>query len=128
MSQRRGIAGPAMFIVVAQLCLLVHFEPVHGVTYLVNGGAGWNSNQNVSNWPNGKHFKAGDKLVFNYDKSLHDVAVVNQDGYNSCKTPAGSKVFHTGLDAITLPKGQNYFISDFPGDCDSGMKITVNAE
>ncbi|XP_059630300.1 basic blue protein-like [Cornus florida] len=125
MSQGRGSAGPAMFIVVALLCLVVQFEAVHGATFIVGGSGGWTFN--LSNWPNGKRFRAGDILVFNYNPTFHNVVAVNRGGYSGCSTPAGAKVFQTGKDRIRLDKGQNYFICNFPGHCQSGMKIAVNA-
>ncbi|XP_059629930.1 basic blue protein-like [Cornus florida] len=143
--------GGAMLIVVALLSLVAHFEPVHGANFTVGDKGGWTFN--VSGWPNGKSFKAGDilgkffffYLVFLlkyhffsvyvtpmyqliYDRAHHDVIVVNQDDYNSCKTSLDSPAFQTGDDHIPLAKGHNYFISNFPGDCVAGVKIAVNAK
>uniref|UniRef100_A0A5B7BFG8 Basic blue protein n=1 Tax=Davidia involucrata TaxID=16924 RepID=A0A5B7BFG8_DAVIN len=126
MSQGRGSAGPTTVIVVALLvCLSVHIEPVHGATYIVGGSGGWTLN--LSSWPKGKSFRAGDVLVFNYDSTVHNVVAVNRGGYNGCTTPAGAKVYQTGKDQIKLVKGQNYFICNSPGHCESGMKIAVTA-
>ncbi|XP_059629927.1 chemocyanin-like [Cornus florida] len=115
----------SMLIVVALLSLVVHLEPVHGANFTVGDKGGWTFN--VSGWPNGKSFKAGDILEFIYDRAHHDVIVVNQNDYNSCKTSLDSPAFQTGDDHIPLAKGHNYFISNFPGDCAAGVKIAVNA-
>lgn len=65
--------------------------------------------------------------VFNYDSTTHNVVAVDRSGYNSCKTPGGAKVFSSGKDQIKLARGQNYFICNYPGHCESGMKVAINA-
>lgn len=65
--------------------------------------------------------------VFNYATGVHNVVAVNKAGYKTCKTPKGAKVYQTGKDQIKLAKGLNFFICNFPGHCESGMKIAVNA-
>ncbi|XP_062079528.1 basic blue protein-like [Humulus lupulus] len=107
------------------LVLIGHSELVRAATYTVGGSRGWTFN--VSRWPKGKHFKAGDTLVFIYDKRAHNVVAVNNAGYKSCMTPKGSKVFRSGKDRIKLKKGPNFFICNLPQHCKSGMKIAVTA-
>ncbi|KAE8687075.1 Basic blue protein [Hibiscus syriacus] len=122
MVQGRGSAIAAA----ALLCLLcVHLELAQAATYTVGGTGGWTFNS-VS-WTKGKRFKAGDTLVFDYNPSLHNVVAVNKAGYNSCTTPKGAKVYRSGKDRIKLTKGQNYFICNVVGHCQSGMKIAVTA-
>ncbi|KAG2705280.1 hypothetical protein I3760_05G044300 [Carya illinoinensis] len=118
--------GSAM-VVTMLLCmlLLLHSEMAHAATYTVGGPGGWTFN--VSGWPRGKRFRAGDILVFNYSPAAHNVVAVNKVGYNTCTAPRGSKVYQTGKDRIKLVKGQNIFICTFTGHCQSGMKIAVNA-
>lgn len=55
------------------------------------------------------------------------MVVVNKSGYDSCVAPKGSKVYTSGADRITLAKGGNYFLCGFPGHCNLGQKIAVNA-
>ncbi|GMI70576.1 plantacyanin [Hibiscus trionum] len=108
------------------LCLLLlHFEPAQSATFTVGGSDGWTFN--VADWPKGKRFRAGDTLVFNYDPSIHDVVAVNRAGYNSCKAQKGAKVLSSGKDQIKLGKGQNFFICNYIGHCQGGMKIAVVA-
>lgn len=59
MSQGRGSAVLATTIM---LCLVVlfHFEVAESASYVVGGRGGWTFN--VSGWPKGKKFKAGDTL------------------------------------------------------------------
>ncbi|XP_058735780.1 basic blue protein-like [Vicia villosa] len=108
------------------LCFFVlNSELAHAVTYTVGGKGGWTFN--TVGWPNGKRFRAGDTLVFNYSPSAHNVVAVNKAAYDGCSTPRGAKVYRSGKDQIRLARGQNYFICNFPGHCQSGMKIAVNA-
>ncbi|XP_020207640.1 basic blue protein [Cajanus cajan] len=127
MSQGRGSASlPRLVVtVVSLLCVLVLVEHANAAIYSVGGSGGWTFNTNT--WPNGKRFRAGDVLVFNYDSTAHNVVAVDRNGYNSCKTPSGAKVFRTGNDQIKLARGQNYFICNYPGHCESGMKVSINA-
>ncbi|KAK2384498.1 hypothetical protein P8452_39373 [Trifolium repens] len=115
--------GSALVLLVCFFVL--HSELAHAVTYTVGGAGGWTFN--TVGWPQGKRFRAGDTLVFNYSPRAHNVVAVNKGGYDSCKTPAGSKVFRSGKDQIRLARGQNYFICNFVGHCESGMKIAINA-
>ena len=108
------------------LCFLVlHSEMARAATYTVGGAGGWTFN--TVGWPNGKRFRAGDTLVFNYNPAAHNVVVVDKAGYDNCRAARGAKVYRTGKDQIRLARGQNYFICSFAGHCQSAMKIAVNA-
>ncbi|CBI23866.3 hypothetical protein VitviT2T_018583 [Vitis vinifera] len=117
--------GSAVVAIVLVLCLVLPCDMVDAATFTVGGASGWAFN--AVGWPKGKRFKAGDVLVFNYSPSAHNVVAVNKAGYNGCTTPRGSKVYQTGKDQIKLVKGANYFLCNFPGHCQSGMKIAVTA-
>lgn len=66
--------------------------------------------------------------MFNYNSGIHNVVAVDRGGYANCKTsPADAKVYKTGKDQIKLVKWQNFFICNFPGHCESGMKIAITA-
>ncbi|OWM84924.1 hypothetical protein CDL15_Pgr027711 [Punica granatum] len=122
MSQGRGSAMAVSLL----LCLLVlHSDPAHAATYPVGDARGWSFDS--AGWSGGKRFKAGDILVFNYNPTRHNVVAVPKGSYDSCKTPRGAKVYQTGNDKIKLVRGQNYFICNFPGHCESGMKIAITA-
>ncbi|XVF32221.1 hypothetical protein REPUB_Repub17cG0062700 [Reevesia pubescens] len=107
------------------LLLLFQFEITEAKTFTVGETSGWSFN--VQSWAKGKMFKAGDALVLSYDPTLHNVAVVDMDGYNNCSASPSSKVYSSGNDAIKLSKGRNYFICSIPGHCDGGLKIAVDA-
>ncbi|GMN50337.1 hypothetical protein TIFTF001_019502 [Ficus carica] len=108
------------------LCVLfLPFVTAKATTHLVGDSSGWTFN--VESWTNGKKFKAGDILVFNYDTSLHNVAVVDASGYKTCTSSPGAQTYSSGKDQVKLSKGQNYFICAIPGHCDGGVKISINA-
>ncbi|CAJ1938276.1 unnamed protein product [Sphenostylis stenocarpa] len=117
--------GSAMVLVLSLCFLVLHSEMAHAATYYVGDSGGWTFN--TIGWPKGKRFRAGDTLVFNYNPGAHNVVVVNQGGYGSCKTPKGARVYRSGKDQIRLSRGQNYFICNYVGHCESGMKIAINA-
>ncbi|NP_001265957.1 basic blue protein-like precursor [Cicer arietinum] len=118
--------GRGSALVVLLVCFLViHSELAQAAIYTVGGAGGWTFNTIA--WPNGKNFKAGDTLVFNYSPGAHNVVAVSKAGYGSCKTPRGAKVYRSGKDQIRLARGQNYFICNYVGHCESGMKIAINA-
>ncbi|CAL0319455.1 unnamed protein product [Lupinus luteus] len=127
MSQGRGSASLTMSMVTLMtiVCMLVLLEHANAATYNVGGPGGWT--YNTASWPKGKSFRAGDLLIFNYDSTSHNVVAVDRTGYNSCKTPGGAKVFTSGKDQIRLAKGVNYFICNYPGHCESGMKVAITA-
>ncbi|KAL6339320.1 hypothetical protein AAG906_028045 [Vitis piasezkii] len=106
--------------------VLLHVKASQATTFMVGDSSGWTFN--INNWASGKKFKAGDKLVFKYNPSFHNVVAIDEDGYNGCSTASpSSKVYSTGNDAVKLLKGHNYFICGVPGHCDMGLKIRVNA-
>ncbi|CAI9770635.1 unnamed protein product [Fraxinus pennsylvanica] len=101
------------------------FEAAHATVFTVGDSSGWDFS--MGNWTDGKHFKAGDVLVFNYDASVHNVVAVDLNGYNRCSTSANSRTYTSGEDRIMVSKGNHYFICSYPGHCDAGMKIAVFA-
>ncbi|KAI5356160.1 hypothetical protein L3X38_009055 [Prunus dulcis] len=125
MGQGRGSAGVGVVLVMCLSLLLLQCEWAEARSYTVGDAGGWTFN--VAGWPKGKSFRAGDVLVFNYASSAHNVVAVNKAGYQTCSPPRAAKVFQTGKDQIKLAKGQNFFICNFPGHCQSGMKIAITA-
>uniref|UniRef100_A0A0D9W1G0 Plantacyanin n=1 Tax=Leersia perrieri TaxID=77586 RepID=A0A0D9W1G0_9ORYZ len=118
-----GGRGSAAVAVVA--CVLLAHQAAEAAVFTVGDRGGWG--MGAGSWANGKKFKAGDVLVFKYDSSAHNVVAVNAAGYKGCTTPGGARVYKSGSDRVTLARGANYFICNFPGHCQAGMKIAVNA-
>ncbi|PKU72740.1 basic blue protein [Dendrobium catenatum] len=126
MAQGRDSAGKAMaFGLTLLFLMLLQSELAESAIYTVGNQNGWTFNSAA--WTKGKRFRAGDVLIFKYSPSVHNVVAVNAAGYNACTTPKGSKIYKSGNDRITLVKGPNYFICNFPAHCESGMKMLVNA-
>ncbi|EES05583.1 hypothetical protein BDA96_04G265900 [Sorghum bicolor] len=94
-------------------------------SYMVGDYGGWKFN--VDRWAKGRTFRAGDVLVFNYNRAVHDVAVVNAAAYRSCAVPKGAKVLRSGRDKVRLGRGTHYFACTVRGHCQAGMKIAVRA-
>ncbi len=67
------------------------------------------------------------QLWFNYDPRLHNVFIVDKQGYDTCTDSEGARQFQTESDNITLIKGGNYFICTFPGHYAANVKLAVNA-
>ncbi|KAL3843711.1 hypothetical protein ACJIZ3_001114 [Penstemon smallii] len=120
MTQGRGSA-----LLVVMVVVVVVMVVAEAATYTVGDGGGWNFN--TAAWPKGKRFRAGDTLLFNYNSRIHNVVKVNKVGHDGCTTPRGATVYQTGKDQIKLGKGQNFFICNLPGHCQSGMKIAITA-
>ena len=47
---------------------------------------------------------------FSYTKGNHNVAVVDNNGHDSCTVPSGAQIFQTGDDNITLTKGELFHL------------------
>ncbi|KAL6184210.1 PREDICTED: basic blue protein-like [Fragaria vesca subsp. vesca] len=118
--------GSAMAVLVVFVLVVLSSEWADAATYTVGDKRGWTFN--VAGWPKGKTFRAGDTLVFNYGSAAHNVVAVNKVGYQKCSTtPGNARVYQTGNDKIRLAKGQNFFICNFPGHCQSGMQVAITA-
>ncbi|XP_039790112.1 basic blue protein-like [Panicum virgatum] len=90
-------------------------------SYMVGDYGGWKFN--VDRWAKGRTFRAGDQLVFNYNRAVHDVAVVNAAAYRSCVVPRGARVLRSGRDKVRLGRGTHYFVCTVRGHCQAGMNV-----
>ncbi|KAF7044201.1 hypothetical protein CFC21_053460 [Triticum aestivum] len=120
-ARRGAVAVAAAALAVACCCVGV----ASAATYYVGDVGGWSLSS--GSWPNGKQFRAGDVLVFKYNPLMHNVVAVGEDGYNGCTTPAGSRTYESGNDAVTLARGANRFMCTRFYHCNFGMKMVVNA-
>nr|CAD1837612.1 unnamed protein product [Ananas comosus var. bracteatus] len=101
--RRSATLVPGLGLLFFLLMIQMTAPIVGAATYLVGDGNGWTFN--AVNWPNGKTFRAGDILVFNYNPLSHNVVAVDGNGYNGCAIPTGARVFTSGNDRITLGRG-----------------------
>ncbi|XP_037427697.1 basic blue protein-like [Triticum dicoccoides] len=118
---RRGAVVAAAALAVACCCMGV----ASAAPYYVGDGGGWSLSS--ASWPNGKQFRAGDVLVFRYNPLIHNVVAVGEEGYSRCTTPAGSRTYESGNDAVRLARGDNRFMCTRLYHCNFGMKMVVNA-
>ncbi|CAN1765349.1 Blue copper protein 1b [Linum perenne] len=99
------------------------------VNYTVGESAGWTTGVDYQTWSTSKTFHVGDKLVFQYDKSSHNVLKVKKPEYDSCSAPTDqSKALTSGYDIVKLSKGIHYYICGSYGHCGDGQKLVVNVE
>ncbi|XP_006660724.2 mavicyanin-like [Oryza brachyantha] len=99
--------------------------------YTVGDGEGWTTGVNYNNWANGKYFKQGDELVFNYQNGAHTVTEVRQSDFDSCNGNNPLSNDNRGSTTIRLSyPGTHYFICTTQGHCSTGMKlaVTVNGD
>ncbi|XP_009612880.1 blue copper protein-like [Nicotiana tomentosiformis] len=100
-------------------------------TYTVGGNMGWNvpttgGPNAYQTWANGKSFKVGDTLVFNFVNGRHNVAMVSKAAYDSCNTTSTINTINTGPARITLTNsGENYYMCTFPSHCSLGQKLAI---
>ncbi|KAL6635071.1 hypothetical protein ACP70R_027742 [Stipagrostis hirtigluma subsp. patula] len=130
MARGRGSAstgGAARLAAALVVGVLVMGAPLAeaAATYMVGDYGGWKFN--VARWAKGRTFRVGDVLVFNYNRAVHDVAVVNAAAYRSCVVPRGARVLRSGRDRVKLGRGTHYFVCAVRGHCQAGMKIAVRA-
>ncbi|XP_074265108.1 basic blue protein-like [Silene latifolia] len=121
MGKGRGSANRTLVLGLAALIVMAMAQPTLATVHY----ATWS--YSMATWTRGKTFRAGDYIVFSYNKSLHNLVRVSGYGYNTCTRPSGSLAYQTGKDYIKLVKGANYFLCSFPGHCKAGMKLAVYA-
>ncbi|CAN4095273.1 unnamed protein product [Withania somnifera] len=100
--------------------------PTLATEYVVGGSAGWSLEANLELWLDGKTFKVGDVLVFNYDPKLHNLVQVDITGYSTCLPTNILYTDDSGKTTITLSEaGVFYYISSLLRDCLDGLRITI---
>ncbi|KAK4369926.1 hypothetical protein RND71_009401 [Anisodus tanguticus] len=100
-------------------------------TYMVGDNMGWSvptgGPVSYQRWANGKSFKVGDTLVFNFVNGAHNVARISKASYDSCNTTSPINTISTGPARITLTNsGEHYYMCTFPGHCSMGQKLAIN--
>ncbi|KAM1353862.1 basic blue protein-like [Malus sylvestris] len=112
-------------------CLLLQCEQVDGKEYIVGDEKRWSPDANLTQWTEGKKFKAGDVLVFKYKDPLLMVAEL-RDTYlfEKCAlySPGLIELYTSGNDHVVLEKGTIHFAPYTPPYCENGMKLTVHVE
>ncbi|OEL18193.1 hypothetical protein BAE44_0020786 [Dichanthelium oligosanthes] len=120
-----GLQAP--LLAVAVISVAVFATVASGASYTVGepGGGSWDLRTNLTAWASSIDFSPGDRLVFRYNASAHDVVEVTRDGYLSCSAASPvAAALRTGRDTVQLGgTGSRYFICGVPGHCGAGMKL-----
>ncbi|XP_022766403.1 blue copper protein-like [Durio zibethinus] len=110
------------------LLVLCMAAPSLATVYTVGDTSGWTTGVDYSTWANGKTFKAGDSLVFNYPTS-HTVDEVSSSDYSTCTVGNAITTDNSGATTVALKTtGTHYFICGVVGHCGNGMKLAVKVE
>ncbi|CAM8946263.1 unnamed protein product [Rhodiola kirilowii] len=119
MGRCSSVVVGALFLVLAMVV------PSLATDHNVGDSAGWVVGTDYSTWTQGKTFKVGDNLVFNYG-SGHTVDEVKSADYSSCTT--GNSITTDSSGSTTIPlktTGDHYFICGTTGHCSNGQKLSV---
>ncbi|KAJ4810244.1 Early nodulin-like protein 1 [Rhynchospora pubera] len=98
--------------------------------FKVGGSFGWSvpapNTVSYNQWAQANRFKIGDSLVFTYPQGNDSVLVVDQDGYNTCKTSSYIKKFDDGNSVFTFDRsGPFFFISGIEDNCMKKESLVV---
>ncbi|KAK4355522.1 hypothetical protein RND71_024493 [Anisodus tanguticus] len=97
--------------------------------YKVGDSAGWTiggANVDYHTWAASKTFRVGDILVFEYNRTQHNVLRVSLADYHKCNAGNPITSYSSGNDSITIKgPGHYYYICGFPGHCQAGQKLDV---
>ncbi|KAG9452092.1 hypothetical protein H6P81_004996 [Aristolochia fimbriata] len=98
--------------------------------FVVGDQAGWRTGFDYTAWAEGKEFRVGDKLVFNYPVGSHNVLRVDGDSFKNCTAPADVKPLETGNDIITLSSpGRKWYICGVGKHCQVGkMQLAITVQ
>ncbi|XVF64834.1 hypothetical protein PTKIN_Ptkin09bG0198300 [Pterospermum kingtungense] len=107
------------------LLVLCMVAPSLATVYTVGDTSGWTTGVDYSTWTQGKTFKVGDSLVFNYPTS-HTVDEVSSSDYSTCTVGNAITTDNSGTTTVALKTaGTHYFICGVVGHCGNGMKLAV---
>ncbi|KAK8643110.1 hypothetical protein V6N13_012424 [Hibiscus sabdariffa] len=110
------------------LVVLGMIVPSLATVYTVGDTSGWTTGVDYSTWTQGKTFRVGDSLVFNYP-SFHTVDEVSSSDYSTCTVGNAIRSDNSGATTVTLKTaGTVYFICGATGHCANGMKLAVKVE
>ncbi|CAN6181359.1 unnamed protein product, partial [Urochloa humidicola] len=91
------------------------------------GITGWNLSYPIG-WPEGKNFKVGDHLVFDYPQGQFTVTEVDSEAFRDCYRQGNTlNEWTSGHDVVTLDKaGRRWFFSSLANHCELGLKLVVD--
>ncbi|GFS33352.1 hypothetical protein Acr_00g0027870 [Actinidia rufa] len=96
--------------------------------FIVGDERGWTKFVDYQAWANGKDFRVGDKLVFNYRVGVHNVFKVTEGSFFNCIKSPLEKPRTSGKDIIVLKTpGQKFYLCGVADHCaKAGMKLFIN--
>ncbi|KAI9173615.1 hypothetical protein LWI28_003945 [Acer negundo] len=107
------------------------FAPsILAIEHIVGDDKGWTTNFDYQTWAQGKEFRVGDKLVFNYPAGAHSVVRVGDaPSFQQCLKPDNVETLTSGSDVITLATpGKKWYICVVAEHCEAAnqkLAITV---
>ncbi|KAI9185584.1 hypothetical protein LWI28_008581 [Acer negundo] len=98
--------------------------------FVVGDEKGWTINFDYQAWAQGKDFRVGDKLVFNYPVGAHTVFKVNGTGFQNCIKPPANEALTSGNDEIVLATpGRKWYICGVGKHCEiAGQKLFITVQ
>ncbi|XP_068652474.1 early nodulin-like protein 19 [Aristolochia californica] len=98
---------------------------VEATDHIVGSNRGWNPGINYTSWVNNQTFYVNDYISFRYQKSMYNVFMVNESGYDNCTTEGALGNWSSGKDFILLTEPKRYYFICGNGLCFNGMKVSV---
>lgn len=97
--------------------------------YEVGDSNGWTTTVGLDyykTWSSSKTFYVGDVLIFQHNKTFHNVMEVSFQDFESCNPNSPLTTYHCQYEPVILNRtGHYYFICGVPGHCESGQKLDV---
>lgn len=103
--------------------------PAAAMTHVVGGSYGWRVPPNhrfFQEWAKPRTFGAGDRLIFPYRISLHNVLQVSKKDYDHCTQEEMIAQYPDGPTLVSLNKtGDYYYYSGIGLQCEAGQKLHI---
>ncbi|XP_031258841.1 mavicyanin-like [Pistacia vera] len=101
--------------------------------FVVGDATGWTTKFDYQKWAEGKEFRVGDKLIFNYPQGAHNLMrITDAASYQQCVKSPNARTSSSGSDEIILSSpGKKWYICGVGQHCEVGnqkLAITVLAE
>ncbi|CAI0432785.1 unnamed protein product [Linum tenue] len=99
--------------------------------FMVGDSRGWDQGVDYVTWAKGKTFHVGDKLVFLYSETVHNVFKVTKHQYQNCTIPSSAKhALTSGYDIVKLTSpGKKWYICGMADHCATGgQKLAINVK
>ncbi|XP_068666617.1 mavicyanin-like [Aristolochia californica] len=114
-------------------CLLIATAAAMPATeHIVGGSVGWTtppSKDFYQDWAKGRKFVVGDKLVFRFTPSAHNLIEVTEREFEFCTQHDVIEMYYRGHTVIELDRpGTRYFYCGIGLHCEYGQKLEITVE